>query len=61
MVEMNLSSGFFLIKFEKFLVLYLGCGGMTFEFTAKMTSSHLLSMLIIKNLSTKTTKDIPKC
>ena len=44
---------FFLIKFWKFLVLYLGCGCMSFDFTIQMTSSH--------RFSAKPTKYIPKC
>ena len=33
---------FFLIKFWKIIVLYLGCGCMTFDFTTQITSSYLL-------------------
>ena len=35
-------SNLFLIKLWKFLVMYLSCGCMTFNFTTQMTSSHLL-------------------
>ena len=35
-------SDVFLIEIGKFLVLYLGCSCMTFDFTTQMTSSHLL-------------------
>ena len=36
---------FSLLNFEKFLVLYLGCGCifMTFDFTTQKTLSHLLA------------------
>ena len=42
-----------LFKFGKFLVWYLGCGCMTFNFTAQITLSHLLPMLINKKLECK--------
>ena len=35
-------SNLFLIKFWKFLVIYLSWGCMTFDFMAQVTSSHLL-------------------
>ena len=35
-------SNLFLIKLWKFLLMYLSCGCMTFDFTTQMTSSHLL-------------------
>ena len=35
-------SNLFLTKFWNFLVLYLGCGCMTFDSMTQMTSSHLL-------------------
>ena len=36
----------FLIKFWKFLVLYLDCGCMAFDFTTQMTLIHLLPLCI---------------
>ena len=33
-----------LLKFRKFLVLYLGCGYMTFNFTTQMTLRPLFPM-----------------
>ena len=42
----QLSPSNLLLKVEKFLVLYLGCGYMTFNFTTKITLSHLLLSFI---------------
>ena len=54
-------SNLFLIKLWKFLLMYLSCGCMTFDFTTQMTSSHSYLMSVkIKSLSAKTTKSIPK-
>ena len=45
---MSLSNLF--LKFGKFLVLYLGCGCMTFNFRTKMTLHHLLPVPMNKKL-----------
>ena len=42
-----------LSKFRKFLVLYLGCGSMTYNFTTQMTLHHLLIMPMNKLLECK--------
>ena len=41
------------LKFGKFLVLYLGCGCMTFNFTTQMILRHLLPMPMNKKLECK--------
>ena len=46
------------IKFWKFMVLYLGCGCMSFDFTTQMTLSHLLSYPCPW---IKTSKSVLKC
>ena len=40
-------------KFGKFLVLFLGCGSMTYNFTTQMTLHHLLIMPMNKLLECK--------
>ena len=44
-------------KFGKFLVLYLGCGSMSFKFTTQMTLRQLLSMPMNKKLECKDQQD----
>ena len=56
-----MSSSNLFLKFGKFLVLYLGCVCMTFNFTTERILRHLLLMPINKKLSAKTTKYILKC
>ena len=56
---MSLSNLF--LTFGKFQALNLDFGCMTFNFTAKMTSRHLLPIPMNKKQSAKTTKYIPKC
>ena len=46
------------IKFWKFMVLYLGCGCMSFDFTTQMTLSHLVSYPCPW---IKTSKSVLKC
>ena len=52
----------FLIKFWKFLALYLDCGCMTFDFTTHMTlaKSHL-HPLVNKKMECKDHQIYPKC
>ena len=47
-------------KFGKFLVFYLDCGCMTFNFTTQMTYVTFYPCPWIKSLSAKTTKNIQK-
>ena len=44
---------FFFITFWKFLILYLGCGCVTFGFMTQMTSNHLLPMPMNKKHESK--------
>ena len=55
---MSLSNLF--LKFGKFLVLYLGCGCMTFNFTTQITLHHLLPIPMNKNLSGKTARFVKR-
>ena len=55
-------SNLFLIKFWKLMVLYLGCGCMTFDFMTQMISSDLLPMPMNKTFGCKDQQIyIPKC
>ena len=48
---MSLSNLFLrLLNLRKFLVLYLGCGCMAFDFITQMTLSHFLPMLVNEKL-----------
>ena len=52
---------FSLLNLRKFLVLYLGCGCMTFNFTTQMTLSHFLPHADeLKNLTAKTANYIQR-
>ena len=54
-------SNFFLIKFWKFLILYLGCGCMTVILWLRWLYITSYPCPWIKNVSAKTTQYVPKC
>ena len=53
LVLMNVPEQFFLIKYEKFLLLYLGCGCINFNFMTQINLPHLLPMPMNKRLECK--------
>ena len=57
LVSMNVSEQFFLTKFSKFLVLYLVCTCMTFDFTSKITSY----LIMLMNKKSECKKDHQTC